>query len=159
MLLKMIMALGMLVMLAFGMAHGVWRAPEDRAARDARAQYEALRGFAYSATQFIRANPGFSGELVWRTSLHGPGPGTVALGDQVTTPPGLRAMEMPASWRAVADGGDYVVCAAVSERVLRHVGAGMPAKLPGIVVSGGGGPDFLVFDVADEAQRRAAACR
>ncbi|TCT10725.1 hypothetical protein EDC22_105225 [Tepidamorphus gemmatus] len=159
MLLKMIMALGMLVMLAHAMALGIWRLPEDESARDAAVQYEALRGFAYSVDQYVKANAGFSGELVWRQAVGQVSSQTVALAEQSTTPPGLRGMAMPPSWRAVADDGDYVICAAVSERVLRRVGAGMPATLPGVVVAGGSGHDFLVFDDVGNAEARAARCR
>lgn len=153
MLVKVIAAFCLLVMVSYTTAFGSLKRGEPAEVTQAQAQYEALRVFALSVKDFVKANPAFEGTLTWRSQT-----GTTALDQQVTTPPGLRATALPSSWRAIVPShGDYVLCAGVSPSVVRIIAAQMPSGSNGHVVENLG-TDYVVFDRQDDAEERAAPC-
>lgn len=98
-----------------------------RETRYAASEAGMYRSFAWAAQSYMAANPTFSGTLTWD-----------ALRAAETTPPAMREVNLNPSWKVVANDGNWVICAQLSERAVAALGQLMPqtAKPVRTVVQG-----------------------
>jgi hypothetical protein len=117
------------------------------AARQAQQEVDNLRGFTFAVDRYIEANDEFEGKLDWAG-----GPGRPALNAADTTPVALRAVGMPQTWRAVAQGGEYVLCAPLSEAAIALLSTDFPAEITGqLLPAASPNSRYIVFASAQDA--------
>jgi len=145
MFLQVIVALLIVIGVTFAVVRSDRENPQ--AVREARQELDNMRSFALSVARFAGSRAEFEGSLSWSG-----GDGALALRDQETTPEGLRAITLPARWRAqVRAGGDYVLCAPLSEAATALFTAELPDELQfGVARPASGSGHYVVLAGAQD---------